>query len=145
MIRVIALSSSTNLKEVKKKLKRLLKEKKKIPKFIRQESWRYVRLKEPWRRPKGIDNKMRLEIKGWPARVKIGYRSPNEIRGLHPSGLRPVLIQNKNQLSELEKRKDEIIVVISSKVGRKKKREITEMAKQLGLRVANPYKEEVFE
>jgi large subunit ribosomal protein L32e len=142
---VVALSSSTNLKEVKKKLKRLLKEKKKIPEFIRQESWRYVRLKESWRRPKGIDNKVRLEVKGWPARVKIGYRSPKEVRGLHPSGLRPILIQNKNQLSELEKIKDKVIVIISSKVGKKKKREITEMAKQLGLRFSNPYKEEVFE
>ncbi|MCI4438865.1 50S ribosomal protein L32e [archaeon] len=142
---VIVLSSDTNLKEVKKKLKRLLKEKKKIPKFIRQESWRYARLKESWRRPKGIDNKVRLEVKGWPARVKIGYRSPKDIRGLHPSGLKPVLVQNKDQLSELEKIKEKVIVVISSKVGRKKKREITEMAKQLGLKVSNPYKEEVFE
>lgn len=142
---VVALSNDESQKEVKNKLRRLFKEKKKIPKFIMQESWRYARIKESWRRPKGIDNKMRLEVKGWPARVKIGYRSPKKIRGLHPSGLRPVLVQSKRQLTELEKLKDKVIVIISSKVGKKTKREITEMAKQLDLKVSNPYKEEVFE
>ena len=35
--------------------------KKREPDFIRQESWRYVRVKESWRRPRGIDSKMRLK------------------------------------------------------------------------------------
>jgi len=129
----------------RKKIKKLFKEKKKIPNFVRQESWRYVRLKESWRKPKGIDSKMRLERKGWPARVKVGYRTPRIIRGLHPSGLKPVLVQNLKQLEELASEKDKIIVIISSKVGRRVKRMITERANQLGIRVSNPYKEKVFE
>ncbi|HEY7507804.1 MAG TPA: eL32 family ribosomal protein, partial [Nitrososphaera sp.] len=45
--------------------KELLAARKKVsskrPKFIRQESWRYDRLAENWRKPKGKDNKMRKQ------------------------------------------------------------------------------------
>ncbi|HHL41650.1 MAG TPA: 50S ribosomal protein L32e, partial [Candidatus Bathyarchaeota archaeon] len=43
--------------------KRLLKVRKNIskkrPHFKRFESWRFVRIKDQWRKPRGIDNKMR--------------------------------------------------------------------------------------
>ena len=51
----------------------------KRPEFVRQESWRYVRLKPNWRRPRGKDSKMRLQRSGWPPLVKIGYRTPKSI------------------------------------------------------------------
>src|ERR1051326_2344523 len=70
--------------------KELLEARKKIadrrPKFVRQESWRYDRLAENWRKPKGKDNKMRKQVSGVPRIVKIGYRGPKKARGLHPSG-----------------------------------------------------------
>ena len=53
--------------------KELLEKRKKIsqhrPKFVRQESWRYDRLAENWRKPKGKDNKMRLQVSGVPQLV----------------------------------------------------------------------------
>jgi large subunit ribosomal protein L32e len=68
------------------------------PEFVRQESWRYKRLKPSWRKPKGIDSKMRLQVKGWPKIVKVGYRGPAAVRGLHPSGFRDVLVYNVSDL-----------------------------------------------
>ena len=56
------------------------------PKFVRQESWRFVRIKSPWRKPKGVDNKVRRQDKGAVMLVRIGFRGPVESRGLHPSG-----------------------------------------------------------
>jgi len=58
----------------------------KRPKFVRQESWRYVRVSPSWRKPRGIDNKMRVKLKGYPKLPSIGYRNPKLVRGLHPTG-----------------------------------------------------------
>ncbi|MDH5440311.1 MAG: eL32 family ribosomal protein, partial [Candidatus Bathyarchaeota archaeon] len=76
--------------------------KRKKPKFERQESWRYKRIKENWRRPRGIDSKMRKKVKGWPPSPNKGYRSPREIRNLHPSGLREVRVMNVRDLDKVE-------------------------------------------
>jgi len=125
-------------------LKRKLGVRERVPHFRRQETWKYRRLGESWRRPKGLDNKMRQERKGWPSRPKVGYGVPKEIRGLHPSGLKPAMIQNLNDLDDLEEKED-VIVVISSRIGNRKKKLITDKARNMGLRIANPFKEEVFE
>jgi len=110
--------------------------KRRRPRFVRCESWRYKRLKEAWRKPKGIDNKMGLQVKGWPKLVKVGYRGPKEVRGLHPSGLRDVLVHNVEELKKLDPSRDG--ARIASGVGRKKRMEIVAMAKKLGIRVFNP-------
>jgi large subunit ribosomal protein L32e len=75
--------------------------KKKKPKFVRPESWRYVRLKESWRNPRGLDSKVRLFIKGWPPAAGAGFGGPRATRGLHPSGYEEVLVHNVEQLREI--------------------------------------------
>jgi len=108
------------------------------PKFVRQESWRYVRVKENWRRPRGIDSKMRLKLKSRPALVSIGYGSPRKVRGLHPSGKREVLVHN---VEELERINPEVEVArIAHTVGLRKRIQILEKAKDLGITVLNPGK-----
>ena len=72
------------------------------PKFRRQESWRYKRVTDRWRRPHGIDSKMRKKIKGWPASPTTGYRSPKKSRGLHPSGFLETRVQNIVDLSGID-------------------------------------------
>jgi large subunit ribosomal protein L32e len=106
------------------------------PDFVRQESWRYKRLKPSWRKPKGIDSKMRLRVKGWPKIVKVGYRGPAAVRGLHPSGFRDVLVYNVSDLQRLNPETD--AARIAHTVGAKKRREILAKAKELGIKVLNP-------
>jgi len=123
--------------------KKSLELRKKVPRFRRQESWRYGRISTSWRRPKGLDNKMKKEIKGVPPRVKVGYRTPKTIRGVHPSGLQSVYVSNVPQLEKIFD--EDVIIVISSRVGKRAKRAITDRATSLGIRVSNPFTEEVFE
>ena len=106
------------------------------PRFIRQESWRYDRLAENWRKPKGKDNKMRKQKSGMPALVKVGYRSPKAARGLHPSGYHDNLIHNTNELVRLDPRRD--AARIAHTVGKKKRIEIINKAIELGIKVLNP-------
>lgn len=122
----------------------LLEQRKKVserrPKFKRQESWRYKRLAVNWRKPKGIDNHMRLQVSGVPPLVKIGYGGPKASRGLHPSGYTDNLIHNVNELLNLNKDKD--AVRIAHTVGTKKRLEILSKAESLGLKVLNGKKAE---
>ena len=106
------------------------------PRFIRQESWRYDRLAENWRKPKGKDNKMRKQKSGMPALVKVGYRSPKAARGLHPSGYRDNLIYNTAELARLDPKGD--AARIAHGLGKKKLIEIINKAGELGIKVLNP-------
>ena len=105
------------------------------PEFIRQESWRYVRVKESWRRPRGIDSKMRLKKKGKPPLVSIGYRNPKLVRGLHPTGFKEVIVYNVKDLEKIDP--DREAVRIAGSVGRRKRIEIIEKADELGIVVLN--------
>lgn len=109
----------------------------KIPRFIRPESWRYNRLKENWKKPKGLDNKTRLSRKGYPTFPKIGYRGSKQSRGLHPSGFVEILVHKPGDLGKVDPSLQ--AVRIGGVVGRKKKIEILEEAKRLGVRVLNPF------
>jgi large subunit ribosomal protein L32e len=106
------------------------------PKFIRQESWRYDRLAENWRKPKGKDNKMRKQKSGMPALVKVGYGSPRAARGLHPSGYRDNLVHNATDLDKLDPKQD--AARIGHTVGKKKRIEIVNKALEKGIKVLNP-------
>jgi large subunit ribosomal protein L32e len=106
------------------------------PAFVRQESWRYVRIHPEWRKPKGVDSKMRRQDKGWPPLVRVGYRGPAEARGLHPSGHREVMVYNASDLASLVPGRD--VARVGGTVGAKKRAVILERATELGLRVVNP-------
>lgn len=107
----------------------------KRPRFIRQESWRYDKLAENWRKPKGKDNKMRKQTSGMPAIVKIGYRGPKAARGLHPSGYTDNIIYNVSELARLDPKKD--AARLAHTVGKRKRLEIIAKATEKGIKVLN--------
>jgi len=114
---------------------------KKRPHFKRFESWRFIRIKDQWRKPKGIDNKMRTELQGWPKSVKDGYRGPAEVRGLHASGYEEVMVWNTTDLENVNPETQ--VARIGGTVGNKKKEAILEKAEELNVRILNPGVQEV--
>ncbi len=122
------------------KLKKLVEMRDEIaehrPAFVRQESWRYVRIKPMWRKPKGVDSKMRRQDKGWPKLVRVGYRGPSEARYLHPSGHYEVLVHNSRELETVVPGRD--VARIGRTVGARKRVLILKRAKELGINVVNP-------
>lgn len=120
--------------------KKLLKVRKKIdqkrPKFTQFESWRLNRLKDHWRRPRGIDNKMRQNRSGWPRSVNVGWGSPSAVRGLHPSGMEEVLVFNVGDLAIIDPGTQ--VARIGGSVGMRKKGSILNEAEKRGIKVLNP-------
>lgn len=106
------------------------------PDFRRQESWRYKRLEKSWRKPRGLDSKMRRGVKGWPKSVAIGYRGPKEARGLHPSGYVEVLVRNVDDVSGVDSETQ--VIRIAHTVGARKRVEVLARAEEMGIRVLNP-------
>ena len=118
-----------------KALKVRARAKNKKPKFVRAESWKYDRFSISWRRPRGLDNKIRRKIKGWPAGVSVGYKGPKIARGLHPSGYREVLVYNAQDVSAV----DPTIQAarIAHTVGKRKRALIIAEAKKLNVKILN--------
>jgi large subunit ribosomal protein L32e len=123
----------TTTSEKRLRLRKRLKEKK--PSFARQESWKYVRLKENWRRPRGLDNKVRKRIKGWPPRPCAGYRGPKDTRTIHPSGLREVLVYTTEDILEVDPKTQ--AARIAHNVGRRSRVKILTEARKRKIRVLN--------
>ena len=124
-----------------KALKARKRAKKKKPDFVRPESWRYVRLKENWRKPRGLDHKVRRKIKGWPPGVSVGYKGPKAARGLHPSGYKEVLVHNAKELSKVDPKSE--AARIAHTVGKRKRAQIIAEAKKKKVFILNftPVKE----
>ncbi|MBT0158724.1 50S ribosomal protein L32e [Candidatus Bathyarchaeota archaeon A05DMB-2] len=119
----------------KKALKARERVKKKKPAFVRSESWRYAKFSESWRRPRGLDNKMRQKIKGWPPTVSVGYKGPKIARGIHPSGYREVLVHNASEIAQIDPKTQ--AARIAHTVGMRKRAQIIAEAKKRKVYILN--------
>lgn len=91
-------------------------------------------VKDRWRRPRGVDNKKRIRKRSAGPSPRIGYKNSGEVRFLHPSGLKEVLVHN---VAELIAAGNNVAVRIAGGVGGRKKAEIEKKAGELKLRVIN--------
>ena len=107
----------------------------KRPTFKRQNWFRYKRLGDKWRRPRGIHSKMRRHFKYRIPVVQSGFRGPASVRGLHPSGFEEILVNNLKDVDNVDAKTQAIR--IASTVGDKKRETIVTKADKLGIRVFN--------
>ncbi len=105
------------------------------PAFRRQEWFRYKRLGREWRRPRGHHSKLRRHLRYRPSMPSTGYRGPRDVRGLHPSGFREVLVHRPAELDALNPETQ--AARIGHSVGTRKRVSIQERADELGIRILN--------
>ena len=122
-------------KEMKNRIKLRKEIKKRTPKFLREEWFRYKRIPKNWRRPDGITSKMRINLNYRPSKVRVGFRGPKEVRGLHSSGFEEVIIYNVDDLNTINP--DTQAARIGSSVGTKKRIAIEKKAEELEIRILN--------
>lgn len=116
---------------IKKKPRRLFRGRfgqRNMTRNIRDEKW------QKWRVTTGIDISHKKDDG---LVVKVGYRSPLQIRGRHPSGFREVLAHNMKELENAAKNRQNA-VKISGTIGLKKRHEMLKKANQLKLWILNP-------
>jgi large subunit ribosomal protein L32e len=109
--------------------------KKRTPHFLRDEGFRYKRIPKNWRRPTGYTSKLRINLKYRPSKVRIGFRAPKMVRGLHASGFKEMIIHTVKELETIDPKKQ--AVRIGGTVGTKKRLEIAKRAGELDIRVLN--------
>lgn len=108
------------------------------PKFRRTDGHNYSKLgvrrkkKQVYRKPRGIDNKIKLNMKGHVRKVKIGFRNAKAGRDL-VKGKEVVMIFNINDLSKIKKG----MIGVVGKIGDKKKKEIAEKVLKDDVRLLN--------
>jgi len=111
--------------------------KKRTKKFIRHQSDRYKKISQQWRKPKGIDNRVRRKFKGMYKMPNIGYGSDKRTKHMLPDGFFKVTIQNPKELEVLMTQNHKFCAEIAHSVSARKRKIIVERAAQLAIKVTN--------
>jgi len=112
--------------------------KKRTLKFTRFQSDLYGgRLAESWRRPRGIDNRMRRRFRGNKNMPRIGYGSDNTTKFYLPNGLKKFVVHNLADLDVLLMNNRTFCAEIAHNVSAKKRALIVKRAQQIRVKVTN--------
>ncbi|EJD55282.1 ribosomal protein L32e [Auricularia subglabra TFB-10046 SS5] len=111
--------------------------KKRTKAFKRHQSDRYHSVKEAWRKPKGIDNRVRRRFKGQLPMPKIGYGSNRKTRHLLPNGLKKLVVSNVRELDLLLMHNKSYAAEIAHNVSSRNRIDILARARALGVKVTN--------
>ncbi|KAJ9565130.1 hypothetical protein OSB04_001096 [Centaurea solstitialis] len=123
--------------------------KKRVKKFKRPQSdWKIcvkkitrptfcVVWQENWRRPKGIDSRVRRKFKGVTLMPNIGYGSDKKTRHFLPNGFKKFVVHNAKQVEVLMMHNRTYCAEIAHNVSTRTRKEIVERAAQLDVVVTN--------
>ena len=111
--------------------------KKRTQRFKRHQSDRFMRVDPSWRKPKGIDNRVRRRFRGTAPMPSIGYGSNKKTKYMMPSGHKAFLVNNVNDVELLLMHNRTFAAAIAHAVSSRKRIDIIARAKQLGVKVTN--------
>lgn len=112
--------------------------KKRTKKFARHQADLFMRIsRTSWRKPKGIDGRVRRRFKGALPMPSIGYGSDKRTRNIHPNGFKSVVVNNVGDLEMLMMHNRTYAATVAHNVSARVRRDIIERAEQLAVRVTN--------
>ena len=113
--------------------------KKRTKRFIRHQADQFIRLRQvdTWRKPKGIDGRVRRRFKGAIPMPSVGYGSDKQTRNIHPHGFKSVVVNNVKELEMLMMHNRTYAATIAHSVSSRARKEIVQRAEQLAIRVSN--------
>ena len=111
--------------------------KKKKNTFNRFEWDRYPRLKRSWRRPHGIDCRVRRRYRGTQRCPKIGYGSNKKTKNLLPNYKLKFVVHNMKELECLMMNNEKYCAEIGRTVGAVLRKEMLKRAKELSIHITN--------
>mmetsp|Transcript_83452 Transcript_83452/g.269968 ORF Transcript_83452/g.269968 Transcript_83452/m.269968 type:complete len:134 (+) Transcript_83452:86-487(+) len=111
--------------------------KKRLKKFPRFQADRFKRMNQAWRKPRGIDGRVRRKFKGSTLMPNIGYGSDKKTRFRLQNGFYKFLVRCPADLEMLLMHNEKYAVEIAHNIGAKKRKEIVARADQLKLHVTN--------
>ncbi|OXV09103.1 hypothetical protein Egran_03134 [Elaphomyces granulatus] len=112
--------------------------KKRTKRFNRHQSDLFKCVSSAWRKPKGIDNRVRRRFKGQAAMPSIGYGSNKKTRHMMPSGHKAFLVHNPQDVDLLLMHNRSFAAEIATAVSSRKRVTILAKAKALGVKITNP-------
>ncbi|KAJ9158450.1 Ribosomal protein L32e [Coniochaeta hoffmannii] len=112
--------------------------KKRTKGFMRHQSDRFKCVDAAWRKPKGIDNRVRRRFKGNLVMPSIGYGSNKKTKHMMPSGHKAFVVSNVKDLELLLMHNKVYAAEIAHNVSSRKRIDIIARAKQLSVKVTNP-------
>ncbi|OEH79807.1 scavenger receptor protein sr1 precursor [Cyclospora cayetanensis] len=111
--------------------------KKRTKSFPRFQSDRWKRLSSSWRKPKGIDCRVRRKFKGTNLMPNIGYGSNKKTRHMLRSGFYKFRVERPEDIDMLLMHNTKFAAEIAHGVSTRKRCAIVERAEQLNVRVLN--------
>ncbi|KAK9907424.1 hypothetical protein WJX75_003384 [Coccomyxa subellipsoidea] len=107
-------------------------------KFNRHQHDRKIAVKPSWRRPKGIDSRVRRKFKGCGIVMpNIGFGSNKKTRHVLPSGFYKFVVHNTMELELLMMHNRRYAAEIAHNVSAQKRKTIVERARELNINLTN--------
>ena|SRR3989338_1670609 len=111
--------------------------KKKTTPFNRFQSDRFMRVGSSWRKPRGIDSKIRRQFRGTAQLPSIGFRNKKDLRGVLHNGFRKFRVNNVKELDMLIMQNRIYAAEIAHGVSARNRIKIVHRANQLNIKVLN--------
>ncbi|KAL0246961.1 hypothetical protein GEMRC1_008167 [Eukaryota sp. GEM-RC1] len=111
--------------------------KKRTNTFKRWQSDRFSRVDPSWRKPRGIDSRVRRRFKGITVMPSIGFGSNKDTRHLQQDGFFRMVVRNAAELEALTMSNRRFAAVLHHSLSKKSRKELVSRAKELNINVVN--------